>query len=514
LILVGELSLWVALLMAAWAAVVSFAGGVQRRDDLIESGARASYAALFLIVLASLGLWTALATRDFSLAHVAASSSANLPRLYTLAAFWSGPAGSLLLWALLVAACSVAAVRASRARHRELLPYVAGTLAVVLVFALLALCLAENPYRRIDWIPLDGRGMPPLLQQPGMTLHPPVLYFGLAATAVPLALTIASVLRGGFQVDTIEAIRRWIVVSWIALTAGILLGMWWAYVETGWSGAWTRDAVWSAALFSWAVNTVLLHSLGARGARGRMLRVNVALIAISFFLAIYSAFVADGGIISNAHGYSESPVRHWAIGFLVLAIGAIGYLLVTRVKSLTDVDAGSTESTLSGGFAPKLALPVVYAGMLLLIVGLAGQEIRKRYDVTLVPGHARELRDGFGRAWRFTGQGVSQYNELNRSVFAGAVDVGRGDRSVGIVTAEQRQYLNSRGEPTAEPWIEAATLGTMSQDVQVAVVEFGEDERVRARIAFNPLVRWVWIGGLVMLVGGAMPLFAPGRSET
>ena len=499
--------------MAVWAATVSPAGGIQQRSDLIASGERGIYAALWMTVLAALGFWAALMARDLSFAHVAATTSANLPRLYTVVAFWAGPAGSLLLWALILAACSAAAVRGMRARHRELMPYVTGTLAAALAFPLLALCVAENPYRRIDWTPLDGRGMPPILQQPGMTLHPPVLYIGLAATAVPFALIVASLLRRGLNAEAIETLRRWIVVSWIALTAGILLGMWWAYAETGWSGAWTRDAVGSAALFPWAVNSVLLHSLGTRGARGRMLRVSSGLIALAFLLAIYSAFVADGGIVAYAHGYGQSPVRRWAIVFLVLALAAVGYLLVTRLGALTGGDDGNAEPGISGGRASRLALPIVYAGMILLLVGLGGQQMRKRYDLTLIPGEPRELRGAFGRAWRFTSQGVSQYNELNRSVMAGAVELTRGDRSVAIVTAEERQYVNSRGEPTAEPWTEAATLRTVMQDVQVSVVQFGADESVRARIAFNPLVMWVWIGGLVMLLGGAMLLRVPGRGE-
>lgn len=517
MILVGELSLWVALLMAVWSATVSFAGGIQQRADLIESGERAIYAALVMTALASLGLWAALVTRDFSFAHVAAVSSANLPLLYTLAALWGGPAGSLLLWALVVAGCSAAVVRATRARQQELLPSVTGTLAAVLAFPLLALCIAENPYRRIDWIPLDGQGMPPLLQQPGMTLHPPVLYLGLAATAVPLALTVAALLRRRMDADSVATIRRWVVVSWLFLTAGILLGMWWAYAELGWAGTWTRDSVESAALFPWVVNTVLLHSLGARGARERMRRMNVGLVALGFLFATFSAFVADGGIVSSARSYGESPIRGWAIVFLVLAIAAIAYLLVTRLGGLTGADGASAEGEYAGPRSAhpawKLALPIVYAGMVLVTAGLAGQQLRSRYEITLAPGQPRELPDGFGGAWRLTSQGVSQYNELNRSVIAGAVDVARGDRSVGILTSEQRQYVNSRGEPTAERWIEAATLGTVTQDVQVAVVEFGEGESVRARIAFNPLVVWMWFGGLVMLAGGAMLLLVPVRSD-
>ncbi|HUR92065.1 MAG TPA: cytochrome c biogenesis protein CcsA [Gemmatimonadaceae bacterium] len=511
MILIGELSLWIALLMAVWGAAVSFAAGIQRRGDLIASGERAAHAALFMLALASLGLWTALIARDFSLAHVAASTSANLPRVYTLAAFWAGPAGSLLLWSVILAACSAVAVRANRARNGAAKPFMTGTLAATLAFAVAALCLAENPYRRINWIPLDGQGMLPLLQQPGMTVHPPILYLGLATTAVPLALAVDALLRRGIDAGTLLTMRRWVIVSWLFLTAGILLGMWWVYAETGLPGSWTRDPIGSAALFPWAVNTVLLHSLGGRGARERLLHVNVLLVFLAFLFAMYGAFVAHGGIVSSAHSYARSPVRGWAGAFLVLAFAALGYLL-TRLSTLKGVDGRSVPAS-PAPRASRLSLPVIYAGLAAIVVVLASQQLRRDYDVTLIPGQPRELRDPFGGAWRFTSQGVSQYGELNRAVVAGALDVARGSRSAGMIKAERRQYLNSRGEQTSGPWPETATLSSMTQDVQVTALEFGDDEQLRARIAFNPLVAWMWIGGLVVMLGGAMALLTTERSE-
>src|SRR2546423_10635058 len=134
MILVGELSLWVALLMAAWSATVSFAGGQLRRSDLIESGERAVYATLALVILASLGLWTALLTHDFSIKYVASYTSANLPTAYTITAFWGGQSGSLLFWALILSSYSSIALRPNRARNRDLMPNVSGRLALILVF--------------------------------------------------------------------------------------------------------------------------------------------------------------------------------------------------------------------------------------------------------------------------------------------------------------------------------------------------------------------------------------------
>jgi hypothetical protein len=169
-ILVGELSLWVALLMAVWAATVSFAGGQMRRADLIESGERAIYATLAMVILASLGLWTALLTHDFSIRYVASYTSANLPKVYTITAFWGGQSGSLLFWALILAGYSALALWTNRTRNRELMPYVSGTLALVLVFFLATICLGSNPFERLAFIPVDGRGLNPQLQNPGMAI--------------------------------------------------------------------------------------------------------------------------------------------------------------------------------------------------------------------------------------------------------------------------------------------------------------------------------------------------------
>lgn len=503
--------------MAAWSATVSFAGGVQRRADLIASGERGIYAAFVMLTLASLGLWTAILTHDFSFEHVASFTSANLPLVYTLSAFWGGPVGSLLLWALILAGWSAVAVYTSRDRDRALLPYVPGTLALILALPVAALCLGMNPYGRIDWAPLDGRGMSPLLQQPGMTLHPPVLYLGLACTAVPFAFAIAALIARRVDGDWMPATRRWVVTSWLFLTLGIVLGMWWAYTDAGRDGSWVRDPVENGAIFPWLVNTVLLHSLGAGEKRGVLRKWNVGLLLLAFLLAIYSAFVAGGGIISNANSYAQSPAASWATGFLVLAVAACGYLLMTRRRELRRASAVSDEAGTDARHAPamrsarRFAMAIVYAGIVLVLVALMGQTFATARELTLTPGQSRELRDPFGRAWRFTSQGVSQYNELNRSVLAAAVDVSRGGRSLGIITTEQRQYMNSRGIPTAEPWTEAGTLGTLAQDVRVVLAGAGEDERVAVRIGFNPLMIWVWIGGGLMAIGGSMLLIGSAR---
>ncbi len=155
MILVGELSLWVALLMAVWTATVSFAGGSLKRQDLIASAERGTYATFAMVVLASAGLWTAIFTHDFSFKYVASYTSANLPKAYLFTAFWGGQAGSMLFWVLILTFFSSIAVLTSRSRNRELMPYVIGTLAVIAIFFLATLCFGSNPYERLDWLPVE-----------------------------------------------------------------------------------------------------------------------------------------------------------------------------------------------------------------------------------------------------------------------------------------------------------------------------------------------------------------------
>lgn len=511
MILVGELSLWVALLLATWAAIVSFAGGMQHRDDLIASGERGIHATLAMLFLASLGLWSALVAHDLSLAYVATFTAANLPLVYTLAAFWGGPAGALLLFTLLLSVCAAAVVVGGRGRNRTSLPYVTGTLAIVLAFSIALLCLGAKPYERVDWGALDGRGMNPLLQSAGMILHPPILYAALACTVAPFALTVAALLTRRLDGEWLAAARRWVVTGWLLLTIGILLGMWWAYRQPDWEGEWTLDALGNAALFPWLVNTALLHSLAARHAQSAR-RWNALLLLSAFPAALFSAFLARGGIISAAHSFSQSPVTAWFAGFLVLAVGASTFLLLTRLHLLEAPDPLSNQLPR----APRrLGIVVIYAGIVLLIVALAGQAWRQERRLTLTPGATAELRDPFGRTWRLTSQGVSQYNELNRSVIGAAVEVGRAGSARGIVTSESRQYLDSRGTPTFDPAAFPGIRGSVEQDVYVTLTGTGDDESVRLRVAFNPLVLWVWVAGFVLAVGGALLLFetAQRRSE-
>ena len=334
MILVGELALWIALLMAAWATTVSYAGGALRREDLVASGRRAIYATAAMTAIASIGLWTALLSRDFSLEYVAANISANMPNVYVFAAFWGGQAGSMLFWALILSMYAAIAVYANRVSNRELLPFAAGTLGAVLVFFLATTAFKANPFARLDWVPMDGRGMNPQLQNPGMAIHPPNLYLGYVATAIPFAFAIAALFTRRLDAEWLGVVRRWSLLSWFFLTVGIVLGMWWAYVELGWGGYWAWDPVENASFLPWLTGTAFLHSIMIQEKRGMLRKWNVVLVVMTFLLSIFGTFLTRSGIIESVHTFARSAIGSWFATFFFIATGATIYLVATRLKDL------------------------------------------------------------------------------------------------------------------------------------------------------------------------------------
>ncbi len=332
--LVGELSLWIALLMCAWSVTLSFVGGAMRRADLIASGERGLYAGFGFVVLASLGLWTALLTSDFSLRYVASFTSANLPVVYKISAFWGGQAGSMLFWCLILAGYAALATFANRRSVRELMPWVTGTNALVLLFFVATTAIASNPFERLDWVPADGRGLNPQLQNPAMAIHPPMLYLGYVATAIPFGFAIAALVTRRLDAEWLGAVRRWSLVSWVFLTLGIVLGMWWAYVELGWGGYWMWDPVENASLLPWLTGTAFLHSIMIQEKRGMLRKWNVTLVVATFMLSVLGTFITRSGVIQSVHSFAQSPVGNWFAAFMMLALAATVWLVSLRLKDL------------------------------------------------------------------------------------------------------------------------------------------------------------------------------------
>ncbi len=436
MILVGELGLWVALLMAAWGAIVSFAGGRLGRADLIASGARALYATFAGLVLASAGLLVALVTSDFSLAYVASVTSANLPLGYKVAALWAGRAGGMLACSLIVAVCAAIAVAANQTRNRAAMPYVSGMLSVVLLVFLAILCFDVNPYARLVPIPAEGRGMHPDLQHPAMVVHLPTLYVGYAAAAIPFAFTIAALASRTLEDEAALDVRRWAAASWLFITMGIVSGMWWTYVDAGPEPAWLHDPIERSSLFPWLAATAFLYVAKRRDVRAR----------------------------------------------------AAGALVGTR--------------TLAGRY-------MLYVGIVVFVIACAGFTFRKEREVTLAPGESTTLVDPFGREWTFTSQGVSDFPELNRAVEAVPLRATRAGAPPRFIISERREYVDSRGQATFEPSIEPGIDYSLLQATYVVLTNIARDH-VNLRIAFHPLMVWVWVGGIAIAIGGTMT-FWPAR---
>ncbi len=257
-----------------------------------------------------------------------------MPKIYVFTALWGGQQGSMLFWVLILSTYSAIAVYTSRARNREMVPYVAATLAAVMVFFLATICFKANPFIRLAWIPPDGRGMNPQLQNPGMAIHPPNLYMGYVGTTIPFAFAIGALMVRKLDSEWLAAVRRWSLLSWTFLTVGIVLGMWWAYVELGWGGYWMWDPVENASFLPWLTQTAFLHSIMIQEKRGMLRKWNVVLVVVTFLLALFGTFITRSGLVESVHSFAQSPVGPWFGTFFLLTTVTTIYLVATRLRDL------------------------------------------------------------------------------------------------------------------------------------------------------------------------------------
>jgi cytochrome c-type biogenesis protein CcmF len=330
----GHPSLVAALAFAAGALVLQAAGGALRRHFVAEAGRRALACACFFTVLATIALTTALFAHDFSIAYVASYTSRSLSAPYTVSALWGGMQGSLLFWTLLLTVFSTVAL-AGAYRHRlALAPWAGAFLSAIASFFLLLLVVPADPFARLAEVPADGSGLNPLLQSPGMLLHPPLLYTGFVGFSIPFAFAMGALASRRAEDSWFVSARRWTLFSWSALSVGIVLGGAWAYTELGWGGYWAWDPVENASFMPWLTATAFLHSVIIQEKR-RMLKVwNVALIVLTYVLAVFGTFLTRSGILSSVHTFTEGPIGKWFLPFLALMlIGGMG-LLALRLDGL------------------------------------------------------------------------------------------------------------------------------------------------------------------------------------
>ena len=327
----GAIAQTLALVFALYAIASSALGARLDRPALVASGRRALYVVAAFLVTACVSLILSFTTHDFGARYVYEHSSLSMPWQYTTTAFYSGQEGSLLYWATTLSLFAALAVALHGRSPARLMPWVAVVLGSILSFLLIALNFVSTPFARTSVVPLDGLGLNPLLRDPGMLVHPPMLLLGYMSFSVPFAFAIAALITGELDSGWLRSIRRWTLAAWTIQTTGLLLGAWWAYHVLGWGGYWGWDPVENAALLPWLTATAFLHSTMVQERRGSLKVWNLALIIATFALCIFGTFEVRSGIISSVHSFAYSAIGGVFLGFLaavlLISIGLFVYRL-------------------------------------------------------------------------------------------------------------------------------------------------------------------------------------------
>ena len=625
----GNFALMMALVIAIVQTVLPIAGAQARIHQWMAIAAPAAQAQFIFVLVAFVCLTAAFLQADFSVRYVMMNSNAELPVMYKISAVWGAHEGSLLLWALILAAWGTAVSWFSRGLPIEFKARVLGVLGFISIGFLLFMLLTSNPFDRILPAPPHGRDLNPLLQDPGLIIHPPLLYMGYVGLSVPFAFAIAALLDGRLDPAWTRWTRPWTTVAWVFLTAGITLGSWWAYNELGWGGWWFWDPVENASFMPWLIATALIHSLAVTEKRGAFRAWTVLLSIFGFSLSLLGTFLVRSGVLVSVHAFATDPERGmFILMFLAVVIGGAlllyawratqvsgggqfttmsretlllvnnvllvvacaAVLLGTLYPLLSDafmsdkISVGkpffdtvfvplmlplafvlgigpltrwkrdntgllakrlrvslvlaivigaaltavayppgsvivalsialslwvcfSTFQAIAGRLANKknkvaalLNLPAEFTGMALAHIGLGvfiiGVTITSTYsterDVRLTPGEKQELA-----GYTFTFMGVRNVPGPNYMAEQGEIRVTDAEGLVAVLRPEKRRY------PIQEqPMTEAAVDVTLWRDLYVALGERLDGNAWSVRLYHKPLVRWIWLGPLLMVIGG------------
>jgi len=366
---IGLISMALALASAIY-AVLAYAVGIRLgRESVLESARHALIAVAALTTLSVAVLLGAILGHNFELEYVTNYTSRAMSFVYLVSSLWAGNDGSLLFWAWLLSLFSLVAVSRRRGDNQTLIPHAALVMMAVEAFFLILILATSSPFATLDVIPLDGYGLNPLLENPGMVIHPPLLLAGYVALTIPFAFAVAALLTG--RLDDLWAVvtRRWMVMAWLMLGTGNIIGAWWAYVELGWGGYWAWDPVENAGLMPWLLMTAFLHSMLMQRWRGIFRVWNMVLVICSFGLVIFGTFMTRGGMqsLTSVHTYNETTMGPFFMVFLgIVMIGSLG-LVFWRYGDIKG-DDGAAYSFLSkeSAFFLNNILLVVATAMILI----------------------------------------------------------------------------------------------------------------------------------------------------
>jgi cytochrome c-type biogenesis protein CcmF len=318
----GHYALVLALFVAAVLAVLPIVGAARGHVAWMSLARPAAQALFLLVAIAFFSLMASFARGDFSVLNVASNSNSELPMAYRLAATWGSHEGSMLLWVFMLSGWMLAVSLLSRRLPLDMVARVLGTMGLIATGLLAFVLFTSNPFARMNPPALEGRDLNPLLQDPGMVIHPPLLYMGYVGFAVAFAFAVSALLAGRFDASWARWSRPWTTAAWVCLTLGIALGSWWAYYELGWGGWWFWDPVENASFMPWLAGTALLHSLAVAEKRGAFKAWTVLLAIAAFSLSLLGTFLVRSGVLTSVHAFATDPARGaFILAFLALVVG-------------------------------------------------------------------------------------------------------------------------------------------------------------------------------------------------
>ncbi|MEO8434981.1 MAG: heme lyase CcmF/NrfE family subunit [Pyrinomonadaceae bacterium] len=330
---IGQFALIIALLLALTQSTLPLLGASRGNRSLMAVAAPAGQAQFILVAIAFCCLGYSFITNDFTVVNVAFNSNSQLPLHYRLAATWGSHEGSLLLWTLMLGLWTVAVSVFSKHLPEDMLARVLSIMGIVSAGFLLFMLLTSNPFVRRFPAAVDGRDLNPLLQDPAMVAHPPMLYMGYVGFSVAFAFAISALISGRLDATWARWSRPWTTVAWMFLTVGIALGSWWAYYELGWGGWWFWDPVENASFMPWLVGTALIHSLAVTEKRGGFKSWTVLLAISAFSLSLLGTFLVRSGVLTSVHAFATDPKRGiFILAFLAFVIGGSLLLYAWRAR--------------------------------------------------------------------------------------------------------------------------------------------------------------------------------------
>ncbi len=340
---IGQLALALALCLALAQASLGLAGAA-RGDGSWMGATRPAARGQFVFIAIAFGCLTyAFVANDFTVVYVASNSNSALPLAYRVSGVWGGHEGSMLLWILMLSVWTVGVTLFSRHLPEEMVARVLGVMGLVSTGFLLFILFTSNPFVRVFPAPADGRDLNPLLQDPGMVLHPPMLYMGYVGFSIAFSFAVAALISGRLDAAWARWSRPWTTAAWAFLTVGIALGSGWAYYELGWGGWWFWDPVENASFMPWLVGTALIHSLAVTEKRGAFRSWTVLLAILAFSLSLLGTFLVRSGVLTSVHAFATDPAR--GVFILVLLVVVIGGSLLLYVWRAPRIGLG-------GGFEP------------------------------------------------------------------------------------------------------------------------------------------------------------------